>query len=259
MKHAALTLTLLAAFTGNAVADAGDVVRFISCPIYRDTDAGRKSGCWLADDPATGIRYDVTPSPTKPDWNYAVLVEGRVSETQENQCGGVTLEPARVSLLFDTRCTRHMLPAEDFPGRWFVLPKRNVRPTSEARPVPQPPFEDRTFHLFFDFGRSMIVYQYTDYLLDQAATWIKGAKPKHLVVTGFAATDPAMVSGREIAEPASLARERAEKMAESLARLGIPRDIITVRWETASQPVDVDDADGLPEASRQRVEIRAEF
>ena len=58
---------------------AAELVRFVACPVYRDTDAGKKSGCWLADDPATGRRYDVSQSPTKPDWNFEVLVEGRVA------------------------------------------------------------------------------------------------------------------------------------------------------------------------------------
>ena len=48
----ALSLTFASAVEAQSV-------RFISCPIYRDADAGRKSGCWLSDDASSGTRYDV--------------------------------------------------------------------------------------------------------------------------------------------------------------------------------------------------------
>lgn len=35
----------------------GEQQRFITCPIYRDTDAGRKSGCWLVDEGVSGQRF----------------------------------------------------------------------------------------------------------------------------------------------------------------------------------------------------------
>jgi len=124
--------------TGASVPNAApNELRFVTCPIYRDTDAGRKSGCWLADDPATSIRYDVSSAPSKPDWNYAVLVEGIVAATSplQDTCGGLVLDPVRTSILPE-RCPRHMLPAEGFRGRPFSLPVRNVAPASVVRPVP---------------------------------------------------------------------------------------------------------------------------
>ncbi|HEV7694602.1 MAG TPA: hypothetical protein VGO52_27440, partial [Hyphomonadaceae bacterium] len=74
----ALLLAAMAASPANAQAP-GDTVRFISCPIYRDVDAGRKSGCWLADERESGRRFDIGNAPTKPDWNHEVLVEGKIS------------------------------------------------------------------------------------------------------------------------------------------------------------------------------------
>ena len=56
---------------------AAETVRFIACPIYRDTDAGRKSGCWLADERASGTRFDVSrgavasPTGTTRCWSRA--------------------------------------------------------------------------------------------------------------------------------------------------------------------------------------------
>jgi outer membrane protein OmpA-like peptidoglycan-associated protein len=246
--RAALALALLAGETGP------EELRFVTCPVYRDADSGKKSGCWLADDPATGARYDVSLAPSKPDWNHAVLVEGRLSADSAQPCGSPVLDAVRTSVLAES-CTRHMLPAEGFPGRKFVLPKRNVRPMSVAREVPVGPHAARTFHLLFDFDQSFLIYQYDDYLLDEAIGWIRAVKPRAIAVTGYAATVPVTVSGRRIAEAPGIARERAEKIVEALVRLGVDRRIITVRWKDAAEVVAIEEADGLAEPSRRRVDI----
>ncbi len=250
-------LFALAPPLSGAAAATGDLVRFVACPVYRDADSGRKSGCWLADDAASGLRYDVSLSPYKPDWNHAVLVEGRVTAAPQTPCGGLVLDAVRSSVLTES-CTRHMLPAEGFPGRRFVLPARNNNPMAVPRVVPSPPFAARTFSLFFEFDRAFVTYQYGDYLLDQAAAWIEAARPARLVVTGFAATRGETVSGRNLAERAEVARERAEGVAESLRRL-MPGLVIEVRTSLGAQPVDHPDADGLPPQSQRRVEIAVEF
>jgi outer membrane protein OmpA-like peptidoglycan-associated protein len=234
---------------------AGETVRFITCPIYRDTDAGRKSGCWLADERESGRRFDVSQAPSKPDWNHAVLVEGRVAAGEADVCGGVVLNPVRTSVLSDP-CTRQMLPAESYKGRAYVLPERNVRPVSAPREAPKPPFAETTFALLFDFDRDFIVYQLDDYLLDQAITFIRGVKPKRIIVTGFAATTPTMVSGRMIAEKPAIAQARAREIAEALVRLGVSPRAIETRTVLAAKPSKAPGADGLAEASRRRVEIR---
>ena len=250
-----LLLPLLA-LAGGAAAEA-QAVRFIACPVYRDTDAGRKSGCWLADETASGVRYDVSRSPTLPDWNFEILVEGEVAAEQDNACGGVVLAPVRVSVL-PGHCTRHLVPAEGFPGRRFVLPPRNVRPLSEPRPPLTGPAETRTFHIPFDFNRAFLVYQLGDYLFDQAATYIRAANPRRIVVTGWAATRPSTVSGRELAEDPAIAEARAVLIREALLRMGVPADRIEMRHRTGAEPVDAEGADGLGEPSRRRADILVE-
>ncbi len=240
-----------------AAAETGALVRFVACPVYRDADSGKKSGCWLVDDRSTGVRYDVSPSPHKPDWNHAVLVEGRVATGAGNPCGGTVLDPARSSILPDP-CPRHMLPAEGFTGRKFVLPARNIAPMVVPRAVPPGPYAERAFTLFFEFDRDFVLYQYGDFLLDNAITWISAAKPKRLVVTGFAATTPETVSGQRLAERPLVAQERADKVAESLRRM-LPGMRVETRAVLAARPVDHPDADGLPGQSQRRVEIRAVF
>lgn len=251
MKLGAVFLALGAV---QSAAQTPESVRFITCPVYRDADAGKKSGCWLADEHVTGKRYDISLAPTKPDWNHEVLVEGYIAPDALDACGGIVLEPARVSAL-PGPCTRKMLPAEGYPGRVFVLPERNVRPLSEAREIPPPPYRTRTFHLLFDFDKAFMVYQLDDYLIDQALTYIRAAKPDRVIVTGHAATLPAEVSGRIMAESPKIAQQRAEIIAESLRRLGVPEDRLEVRWATDAQPVAAEGADGITESSRRRVDI----
>ncbi|MEN9706430.1 MAG: hypothetical protein RLZZ393_2309 [Pseudomonadota bacterium] len=248
-------VALLAGCTTGLGAMAEEL-RFIACPIYRDVpDSGRKGGCWLAEDGASGVRYDVSMSPVKPDWNHEVLVEGMVAATQDNACGGTVLDAVRVSILPGV-CTRHSLPAEGYPARKFTLPARNTRPLSEKRVPPPPPWANRSFHLQYEWNRSFGVYQLDDYYLDQAIWYIRAVDPREVVVRGYAATTPSTVSGRVIAERDDVARERAEKVAESLRRLGTPPGVIKVEWHDAASAAAIDAADGLVEPSRRRVEIQ---
>lgn len=252
------TLLMLTAPMAAQAQEVGSLVRFVACPIYRDADAGRKSGCWLADDPATGQRWDISQSPYKPDWNFAVLVEGRVTDLPPDPCGAPVLDPVRSSRLMDQPCVRHMLPAEGYPGRRYKLQGRYIDPLSVARPVPPGPYAERTFPVYFEHDNDFLIYQYDDYLLDKAATWIRAAKPKKLIVIGYAATVPETVSGRTIAERPEVARERAETIAETLRRL-MPGLAIETKWRTSAQPTDEPDADGLPGQSQRRAEIKALF
>ncbi|MFV0643950.1 MAG: hypothetical protein ACK5NN_05540 [Sphingomonadaceae bacterium] len=237
--------------------EVGELVRFVSCPIYRDTDAGRKSGCWLADDLESGERFDVSESPYKPDWGLAVLVEGKVAAEEPENCGSKVLNPVRSSRL-DIPCPRHLLPAESYPGRRFVLPPRNILPLFAEREVPPGPYGPRKFYTFFEFDNDFIVYQYDDYLLDQAVAWIRAAKPRKLVVTGFAATTPEDVSGRLLAERPEVAQERANAIAVTLRRM-LPDLPVEVKWEVGSKPIDTPDADGIPGQSQRRTEIDVLF
>jgi outer membrane protein OmpA-like peptidoglycan-associated protein len=249
------TFLLLFAATPALAAPAAGQLRFIACPIYRDADSGKKSGCWLADDRESGARYDVSQAPVKPDWNHEVLVEGQVSKDQTDVCGGVVLDPVRVSIL-EGSCTRHMLPAEGYTGRKFVLPARNLRPIDAPRPAFAQPYGERVFAVPFDFGKAFVTYQLGDYLMDEAVAYVRASKAARIEITGFAATKPAQVSGRPLAESLSVAQARAEAAADWLRRLDLPMDRVTVRWRGDAEPADMAGADGLVEPSRRRVEIR---
>ena len=243
---------------GAAAADQGAprVERFIGCPVYRDTDAGRKSGCWLAEDPATGIRYDVTGGRIKPILGQLVLVEGVVSSLDKNLCGGVVLEPVNVSVL-PQPCKQHLIPAEGHPGRRFALPANVMQPTDVPRTLPPPPYTAREYTIEFELNSDFLVYQYSEIILENAALYIKASKPKRVLITGYAATRGVEVSGQLIREEIAIARARADMVAEAFNRLGISRDLLQLerQGETAT-PARA--KHGLTESAKRRVTIRVE-
>jgi outer membrane protein OmpA-like peptidoglycan-associated protein len=246
----------LAALTlATGAQSATQELRFVACPIYRDVDAGKKSGCWLADDPATGARYDISVSASKPDWNHAVLVEGRVAAEQANPCGGVVLDPARVSILPDA-CTRAMLPAESFTGRKFALPTRNVRPLYAERKRPERPFQTREFVIPFEQGSDFVTYQLSDYYLDQAANYALDVQPARVEIVGHAATSVQTVSGVALRETSALAKTRAEKVAEWLRLRGVPEAQLKISTQAKTTTSTAEAFDGLVAPSPRRVEVR---
>lgn len=245
-------LLLAAGLCGVAVAEDA---RFVTCPVYRDTDSGRKSGCWLADDPKDGTRYDVSSSWSKPHWAYGVLVEGNIKEGAADTCGGIRLDPVRTSVLYHISCPRYSIAAEGYPGRVPPMSKRYVMPVFVERDIPPPPYTNETFSLIYDFNSDFIIYNLSDYYFDIATAWIDAANPDKVIVTGWAATEPSVVSGITLTEDPEIARSRAEVVLESLLRRGVPREKIEVRWKTGAQPAPIEAADGLVESSRRRVDI----
>lgn len=251
MIRAALIATM-ALLTG--AKNAENAVRFIACPVYRDTDSGRKSGCWLASDPATGIRYDVTAAPTKPDWNHAILVEGIVATDGGNPCGGTVVEPARVSVI-DLPCTRHLLKAEGFKGRRFALPERNVRPLYDARQRPAKPYVEGRFTIPFDYQSSFIVYQLGDYYLDATINYALDVQPAMVEIAGVAQTRPEKVSGEIVEEDQGLARRRAEVVRQALLMRGIAAERVKIVDALPGPFVDTA-FDGLEWPAQRRVDVR---
>lgn len=234
-------------------AGGGELHTFVACPIYRDTDAGRKSGCWLADDPS-GVRYDVSLGPVKPQVGHMVLVEGLTSAEPTTACGGQVLTPVRIAVLPET-CTRQIIAAESFPGRPYKSPPEQLAPTDVPRVLPPPPYSEQVFSIYFEYARDFLIYQYSELILEKIALYAKASAAKRVHVEGFAATAPGSVQGRLIREPATLAESRAQMVAESLRRLGVPASSLVVDWHSA--PLATQDLEGgkLPEPSKRRVVV----
>ncbi|MBI5255445.1 MAG: OmpA family protein [Burkholderiales bacterium] len=254
MRTPILALVLaLSCLAGMAQAGSpvGTEKRYIACPVYRDTDAGRKSGCWLSTERETGERHDLSNAQNKPWAQRAVLVEGVVSAGKD-LCGGVVLEPVRVSVL-PQPCPEVIIPAEGYPSKPSGLPAELVLPLEVPRKPPPPPYTVRDFHILFDFGDDFITYQHGDVAVEKVWVYATAAKARQVEVTGHADTRGATVSGQLLAEPAALARARAEMVAEALRRLGVPADLI--RLKTVTDPQPALDQPGLREASKRRVTV----
>ncbi len=250
-------LALLLLGPAVAFADAPQsTVTFVGCPVYRDTDAGRKSGCWLAEDPATGIRYDVTDGPTKPQVGKLSLFEGIVTN-EPDTCGGIVLRPVRQAVLEGQTCPAAIIPPEHYPGRPFVLPADVLKPTWMPRELPKPPYSNQEFHIVFDYGNDFVIYQYAELILEKISLYVKASQPKAVVITGFAATEPYEVSGQRLSEPQALATARAEMVAEALYRLGVDRKLMQLK--TNVKPTVLTGLGAptpTPEASKRRVTIQ---
>ncbi|MGI1677390.1 MAG: hypothetical protein K6L75_01540 [Cellvibrionaceae bacterium] len=235
------------------------VRRFIACPIYRDADAGPKSGCWLATDPATGEVFDVTGGLTKPFDDRAILVEGKIGNEDRNMCGATVLRPIRTSVLLEDYCTPHIIPAEEFTGRRFVLPKTRMSPTAVPRELPSAPFENTKFHILFHYNSDFTNYQYSEVMLEKISLTIKAAKPKLVKITGYAATQPYVVSGRSLREPSSLALLRAKKVKLALTRLGIDESLIELSMSDTPESILLEEVDlienAVAEETKRRVDI----
>lgn len=245
----ALSMALLA-LTGTATARA-DTLSFVSCPVYRDTDNGRKSGCWLVTDLVTGVQYDISSARSKPLFNHQALVEGRVAKEQTNRCGAVMLDPVSQSVL-DTPCKSIMLPGEGYPGVVAVLPSEIIMPVKVPRKVPEAPFTRQRFEVLFNFDSDFIVYQGADVMVERAALYATTSKARQVTVIGTADTRGARVSGAHMAEQPNVALKRAEMIAEALRRLGVAPASIHLQQDLKPDALPVTE---LQMASRRRVTI----
>jgi outer membrane protein OmpA-like peptidoglycan-associated protein len=225
---AALILAALPALAADLAADLPEnarSVRFTACPVYRDTDAGRKSGCWIADDGATGQRYDVSDAPFKPWLGRMILVEGQVAASADI-CGGVPLRPVRVAVL-EERCPEVMIPAEGYPSKPSTLPKEAMPPLSVARVPPPPPYARQQYEVEFTFGDDRLMYQHVELILEKAMLYAVASNAR-VALTAYADVAGFDASGHRLREPAQLAQERGAMVREALVRLGVAPGRITL-------------------------------
>jgi hypothetical protein len=152
-----------------------------------------------------------------------------------------------------------MLPAEQYPGRPYVLPPATLTPTYIVRTPPPPPFSNQSYTIFFALNSDFLMYQHAEVLLDAAVQYIEAAKPKRVVVTAYAATQPRSVSGHQIVESIDVAKARAAMIVEALTRLNVPRELIKVETLGDPKPDGELAKQGLGEASKRRATVRLEM
>lgn len=251
MKTTPFLFFVAALLAADAATAQSDFRRFVTCPIYRDTDAGRKSGCWLGTQVETSQRFDVSNSPDKPLAGRLMLVEG-VPSAERDICGGVVLQPVRISVLQEP-CPEVIIPAEGWPSKPSVLPPLVIAPLSVPRKLPQPPFEETQFHLIFDYDSDFLVYQSVELTIENATLLAQASKAKRVIVTGYADTQGVEATGRVYKETLALAKARAEMTAEALRRMGVSAGTLQVKWQ--GNPAPLAHEAPMHEPSKRRVTV----
>jgi len=232
---------------------------FVSCPIVRDTPT---VPCWLAEYGGElyylGIQTDVSAEFHPPLLGHKVLVEG-VIKAGARICGGVVLEPVRISPLaeLDGTCNT-ILPAED----QYTVPFAPRPPgpsggrlafdgtpgTTRAAPAPLTGAQDFVLHYDFDMpvgGRHAGVlgriYDYASSLRN----------PKVGIACQRGAT--LLSDGTLLAERENLPQLRAQEIAKLLRGAGLAENTLRAQSSAKLAP-----ADGNADWQQRRCVVRVE-
>lgn len=247
---AALSVALTAAQTAQA---QEQTLAFISCPIVRDTSS---VPCWLSEFGGQlyylGIQTDVSADFSPPSLGHKVLVEGTVAASGQEICGGLVLDPVKVSVLpeLSPECNTLLMAEER-----YELPFEAPRPPGPSRgrlaftpppppALPEAPFPERTFIVPYDFDGT-VNFQSPRFLAP-ALTYARHVGAKRIEITGYRAA-VALSSDDVVTERERLGTIRAEQVARLLQGAGLTEPEYVVRG--VDRP-----ATGDPEL--RRVEIR---
>jgi len=232
LRIAAAGLALAAAQAAQAEERA---LAFISCPIVRDTSS---VPCWLSEHDGQlyylGIQTDVSADFNPPSLGHKVLVEGSVAAGGQQICGGLVLDPVKVSVLpaLSPECNT-MLMAEDR----YELPFEAPRPPGPSRgrlaftpppapPLPEAPFPERTFTVPYDFDGT-VNFQ-SPRFLTPALTYARHVGASRIEITGYRGA-VTLSGGEVISERDRLGTIRAEQVARLLQGAGLTEPEYVVR------------------------------
>jgi hypothetical protein len=232
-----------AAFAGSPPATHRN---FVSCPIVRDTVT---VPCWLAEHQGElyflTLQTDVSAPVTPPWLGHRVLVEGVVKKDAPRICGGIVLEPVKLSVLpeLDQSCNT-ILPAEDRYNLTFEPPrppgpsKGRLAFDRPGRGVDPPQLSGpQEFTIAFDFD-GMIGFRHPGDLM-RVITYAESIKATHVEVVGYRGA-VLLSSGETLTEKQGIAQARAEQIAGLLQGAGLKTPAYRVRWEEKPARVDGD-------------------
>lgn len=246
-----LSATLATTHTAHANDQA---LAFIACPIVRDTSS---VPCWLSEFDGQlyylGIQTDVSADFSPPSLGHKVLVEGTVAEDGSEICGGLVLDPVKISVLpeLSPECDT-LLMAEDR----YELPFEAPRPPGPSGgrlaftpppppPLPEPPFAERTFEIPYDFDGTVSFS--SPRFLSPALTYAQLVKAGTIEITGYR-TAVALSTNEVVRERESLGSIRAEQVAELLRGAGLTEPEYVVRGVDEIEP-------GGPELRRVTIRV----
>lgn len=259
MRNAAVSFLAAGLVVGPLAVPAqpspGERLSFVSCPIVRDT---RTVPCWLTEHDGETyyltIQSDVSAEVQPPMLGHRVLVEGVVADAPPI-CGGIVLEPVRLSVMpeRDADCNT-LLPADerytiDFNprppgpsgGRLAFAPDPSA--PAESAPAPEGP---QTFDLYFDFDKG-VSFRHPAVLISilEVAAQLQ---PALVTVTGMRGAHR-LSDGTLLEESAAVGRRRAEEVAGLLEGAGLDATIAAA-WKSG-----LPEADGIDDWQSRRVTV----
>jgi hypothetical protein len=259
--YRSLALLALGPALSVAAPPPGERISFVSCPIVRDT---RSVPCWLSDH--AGDRYyltiqsDVSAEVQPPMLGHQVLVEGVVSDAAPI-CGGIVLEPVRLSVMpeLDLNCNS-LLPADErYPidfnprppgpsgGRLAFAPDPAAAAAAgrEATAAP-PPAGLQTVEIYFDFDRGVSFRHPAD--LAQILRLAERIGAQSITITGLRGAHR-LSDGTLLRESPAIGQRRAEEIARLLAGAGLNVPAV-VDWADGES-----EADGIDDWRSRRVRV----
>lgn len=278
-SNAVKCLWVLCAVSGTCAAAShppSDRRNFIACPILQDTET---VPCWVAD--FAGERYFLGIQTDSGGWSppwlgHKVLIEGRIAPGPR-VCGGIPLTSqypasslaagtadgvplpnspvASVMRELDPSCNT-LLPANP---HYHIIGRRGPGPnTAESAlrrppappppPVVTPPYSARSFKLTYDFDSELASRTIGEAL--KAVQYAQAVGAKRISIIGYRGAT-LLSDGTLAIEIESIARLRAQELANTLRRLSIPASTeLLLKWESKPQP-----ADGVTDPDRRRAEI----
>jgi hypothetical protein len=255
MKVLAVVIVMLPLSAG-----AQSRLNFVSCPIVRDTAT---VPCWLTEYEGElyymGIQTDVSAEFHPPYLGHKVLVEATVAADRPRICGGIVLDPIRISVMpeLDGACNT-ILPAEDQytidfnprpPGPSGGRLAFDPGPGAAPPPPPEPASGPKTFHLYFDIDRGVAFRHPRE--IGEIFEYASEISARSITVTGSRGATR-LSDGSLVTESPGIARRRSEQVAELLSGLGLEAEFI-VRHE--SEPAA---ADGVDDWMSRSVTVRVE-
>jgi hypothetical protein len=249
---------------------------FVACPVLQDTD---NVPCWLARFQGElyflGIQTD--SGGWGPPWlGHKVLVEGRLAGGGR-VCGGIALTsdyvttniasgsadgqplpmPPVISVMreLDASCNE-LLPADP---RFHIAGRRGPGPNTAAStlrsPPPPPvpatvtaPYRPKSFILTYDFDSELASRSIGEAL--NAVQYAQAVQARSIAIIGHRGST-LLSDGTEAQEIPLIAQLRAQELARTVRRLGMPgTSTLSVRWETQIEP-----PDGVRDPDRRRAEI----
>jgi outer membrane protein OmpA-like peptidoglycan-associated protein len=220
-------------FYGTGGVEFGDVrTTYLASGVFNSGSIGGIRTGWTV---GGGLAFAVTPNwELSAEYRYADLGHKDIANTFVVDSNEFSYNVIRVGLTY-----RFAPPPPPPPPMAAPMPA--------AAPAAAPPPPPRTFLVFFDFDRYNLTAEARQ-IIEAAADTYKKTGVARIEVSGY--TDLAGTQAYNL----RLSQRRADAVAAYLAHLGVPRNVMDVKWFGKEHPR-VPTPDGVREPQNRRVEI----